>query len=333
VLRRRNDDAKAEVLVITGEFADIAEASISEALAVARNARRSLVRAGTAASYKAIALVTDIEQTTKLLEQIVAQTRTRIGGEIPDGSKRIVSLRDPDARPIAKGRLGKLVEFGYKAQITDNSDGIVVNLAVFKGNPNDELLLVPAIKVIKRLFGRPPRAVTADRGYGSAGVENGLTDVGVKTVAIPRKGRPGLQRLSLESSRRFRTLVKWRTGSEGRISYLKHNFGFEPTMLDGIGGASTWCGWGMLAHNSAKIAALAEDKNDKPAQSKQCRPSPLPPSTGPPTGRSPTPRRHKRRRRWELVAPGTRIGGSRPHGGALVAAKYDAPPAFSGRSS
>jgi IS5 family transposase len=114
-LRRRNDEAKAEVLVITGQLADIAEASISEALAVARNARRSFGRAGRPASGRAVALVADIEQTARLLEQIVAQTRTRIAGEIPDGSKRIVSLHDPDARPIAKGRLGKPVEFGYKA--------------------------------------------------------------------------------------------------------------------------------------------------------------------------------------------------------------------------
>jgi IS5 family transposase len=47
--RRRNDDAKAEVLVITGELATIAEASISDPLAVARNARRTLCRAGKSA--------------------------------------------------------------------------------------------------------------------------------------------------------------------------------------------------------------------------------------------------------------------------------------------
>jgi IS5 family transposase len=287
-LRRRNDDARAEVLVITGELADIAEASIAEALDVARNARRSFGRAGKAAPGQAVALVADIEQTARLLEQIVTQTRTRLGGAIPDGSKRIVSLHDPDARPIAKGRLGKPVEFGYKAQITDNSDGIVVDLAVFKGNPNDELLLLPAIKRIKAMFSRAPKAVTADRGYGSAGVENSLAEIGVKTIAIPRKGRPGTARRSVESGRSFRSLVTWRTGSEGRISHLKHAFGLERTVLDGIAGASTWCGWGVLAHNSVKIATLLEEKNDKSAQNKECRPPAQPPSTGPPTGRSPT---------------------------------------------
>jgi len=290
-LRRRNDEAKTEVLAITGELADIAETSIAEALAVARNAKRSLGRAGKSTSGKALALVAEIERTADLLDEIVAQTRTRLSGEVPDGSKRIVSLHDPDARPIAKGRLGKPVEFGFKCQITDNCDGIVVDLAMFKGNPNDELLLVPAIRRLKALFGRAPRAVTADRGYGSAGVEKGLSDVGVRTVAIPRKGRPGPARRSVESRRRFRSLVKWRTGSEGRISHLKHAFGFERTVLDGIHGATTWCNWGLLAHNAAKIAALAEEKMDKSAKSEQRRAPVQPPGTGPPTGRSPTPRR------------------------------------------
>jgi transposase, IS5 family len=287
-LRRRNDEARAEVLVITGELADIAEATITDALAVARNAKRSLARAGKSASGKALALVADIEQTAKVLEQIVDQTRTRLSGEVPDGSKRIVSLHDPDARPIAKGRLGKPVEFGFKAQISDNSDGIVLDLATFKGNPPDAQMLVPAIERIKALFGRAPRAVTADRGYGEVSVEEGLADLGVRKIAIPRKGKPGQARRLVESARGFRSLIKWRTGSEGRISHLKHNFGFERTMLDGLDGAETWCGWGMLAHNTAKIGLLAEKKNDKPAEGAQHRLLGEPPGTGPPTGQSPS---------------------------------------------
>jgi IS5 family transposase len=67
----------------------------------------------------------------------------------------------------------------------------VLDLAVFKGNPPDAPMLVPAITRIKALFGRAPKAVTADRGYGEASIEPGLTALGVKRIAIPRKGRPG----------------------------------------------------------------------------------------------------------------------------------------------
>lgn len=47
------------------------------------------------------------------------------------------SLGHPDARPIAKGRLGKPVEFGYKAQDTDPDDGVVVDHTVEQGSRAD----------------------------------------------------------------------------------------------------------------------------------------------------------------------------------------------------
>jgi len=56
-----------------------------------------------------------LERTAELVERVAAQTRLRISGVTPDGATRIVSLHDPDARPIAKGRLGRPVEFGYYA--------------------------------------------------------------------------------------------------------------------------------------------------------------------------------------------------------------------------
>lgn len=42
------------------------------------------------------------------------------------------------ARPIAKGRLGRPVEFGYKGQVLDNDDGVVLDHNVEEGNPPDD---------------------------------------------------------------------------------------------------------------------------------------------------------------------------------------------------
>jgi len=47
--------------------------------------------------------------------QVVAQARSRLAGQMPDSATRLVSLHDPDARPIRKGRIGRPVEFGCKA--------------------------------------------------------------------------------------------------------------------------------------------------------------------------------------------------------------------------
>ena len=262
-LRRRNDDAKAEVRKINAEMAAIAERTVVDARHVAVNARRTLRCAKDQATGKTIALLAELERTADLVERIAAQTRVRLGGETPDGSTRVVSLHDPDARPIAKGRLGKPVEFGYKAQVVDNVDGIVIDHTVTHGNPPDAPQLVPAIERIKARFGRAPRAVVADRGYGEAVVDDGLEQLGVKRVVIPRKGRPGAARQTVQRTRSFRKLVKWRTGSEARISCLKRDYGWRRTLTDGETGAATWCGWGVLAHNATKIAALTADARQR----------------------------------------------------------------------
>lgn len=56
--------------------------------------------AGVSASGKVAALVAELERTAALVERVAAQTRVRLAGDIPDGSSRVVSLHDPDARPI-----------------------------------------------------------------------------------------------------------------------------------------------------------------------------------------------------------------------------------------
>jgi IS5 family transposase len=99
--------------------------------------------------------------------------------------------------------------------------------------------------------------VTADRGYGEARVKNDMHDLGVSTVVIPRKGRPGKARQAHEHRQSFRRTVKWRTGSEARISTLKWQYGWDRTRLDDLDGARTWTGHGVLADNQVKIAALA----------------------------------------------------------------------------
>ena len=160
-LRRRSDDAKDEVLAITGELVTIAWASLKEAQVMATNTRRSLRRAGDTAEGRASALLTELRKPS-VLETVIVQTRSRLGGEMPAGSTRVVSLHDTDARPIRKGRLRRPVEFGYKAQVLDNVDGIVLDHEVMIGNPADAGLLAPAIERLAELVGRVPRTVTVD---------------------------------------------------------------------------------------------------------------------------------------------------------------------------
>jgi IS5 family transposase len=255
-LRRRTDAAKDEVRAINQDMVRVAQRAVNEARTVIRNARRGLRRRGVAGPNRARALVDDLERTAERVERIARQTSQRLAGVTPDGATRLVSLHDPDARPIRKGRLGKPVEFGYKAQIVDNDDGVVLDHNVEAGNPYDAAMLVPAIQRVTRRAGRTPRAVTADRGYSETAVEHTLQAMGVRTVVLPTKGKPNAVRRAFERRRSFQRLVKWRTGSEGRISCLKRDFGWKRTRIDGLNGARTWCGHGVFNHNLVKIAAL-----------------------------------------------------------------------------
>ena len=266
-------DAQATVRLVTGQLAELAATAAADAGRLLVNAKRALRRAkaqadelrkhgirDAAAGRRRGRLARAVNELTALLDatrQIVAQTRQRVTGHTPDGATRRVSLHDGDARPIAKGRLGRPVEFGHKAQIVDNDDGVVLDHSVEQGNPPDAPQLAPAVARVTKRAGRTPGTVTADRGYGEARVDQQLYDLGVKTVVIPRRGKPSQARRAEEHRKAFRRTIKWRTGAEGRISHLKRGYGWDRTRIDGTEGTQIWTGHGILAHNLVKISALA----------------------------------------------------------------------------
>ncbi len=250
-LRRRTDDAKAEVLTITGLLADLAELSVGEA----RQALRSKAR-----RRRPRRLLDDLAVLLERTGRVIAQARCRVAGSQPDGATRLVSLHEPDARPISKGRLGKPTEFGYKAQVVDNTDGIILDYSVHIGNPSDTGLLRPAIGRVVELLATKPVLVTADRGYWDTKIEADLATAGVTTIVIPRTGKPSKARAEIEHANSFIAAIKWRTGCEGRISHLKRDCGWRRTRLRTHNGARIWCAHGVFTHNLIKINMINNDR-------------------------------------------------------------------------
>ena len=87
--------------------------------------------------------------------------------------------------------------------------------------------------------------IVTDRGYWDSTIETDLTESGVTTVVIPRTGKPSKARAAIEPDARFVEQIKWRTGSEGRISHLKRDWAWRRTRLRGhdvhAPGADTVC--------------------------------------------------------------------------------------------
>ena len=263
-LRSRTGDAKQLVFAVTRQVAAVAAAQLADADRVVAGARRALRRKAAPLAAARHWLVS-----SRSPSSAPAGCWTRPGFAwpvaCPQGPPDWSACTIPTPARSPEGRIGRPVEFGYKAQVADNPDGIVCDYTVMVGNPPDAPLLVPAITRVIAHTHKPPGALTADRGYGEAAVERDLADLGVARVAIPRKGRAGPARQAIERGRGFRRLVKWRTGCEGRISQLKHRFGWARTLLDGLQGAQLWCGLGVLAHNLVKAAGLLAAKQRKAA--------------------------------------------------------------------
>ena len=253
------EESTAAIARITGDLAGLAETTAAEATAVLRNGRRALRRISDGRIRGRLRRALDeLATTLDRTGTIVSQTRIRLAGQTPPGGTRLVSLHDPDARPIRKGRIDRPVEFGYKAQVVDNDDGIILDYSLEPGAAPDAPQLAPAVERIRRRTGRAPSAVTADRGYGEPAVDRDLHALGVRTVAIPRKAKTSPARRAVEHRPGFRRLVKWRTGCEGRISHLKRGYGWNRSRIHGRHGAGIWCGHGVFAHNLTKISTLAD---------------------------------------------------------------------------
>jgi IS5 family transposase len=251
-LRRRTGQAPAEIDRLTAEVAAIARRSVAQAEQVARNARRVL---GRRPGGRLRRLVDRLEETTALTHRLLDQTRQRLVGNrvIPD---RVVSLADPDARPIRKGKPQRPTEFGYTVLLGECERGFIAVHHTHKGNPGDAAQLVPAVTEVTALTGRPPGTVVGDRGFGTAANDMALAALGVERIGVARKGTPGKARAAVERTRRFKRMRNWRVGIEARISHLKRSFGLRRTRLRRLGGATTWVGLGIFAYNLQRMTVV-----------------------------------------------------------------------------
>jgi IS5 family transposase len=186
-------------------------------------------------------------------ERVIWQTHQVLGGNVHI-KDRLVSLFDPDARPIRKGKLNVAggTEFGYKVAVADEEQGFVTAYAVYAGNPEDGTVLVPTVDRHIALLGRAPHAVATDRGMTSGGNERALSDRGVVRCSLPRPGKKG----PTEDTRWFRRLQRFRAGGEARISLLKRQYGWRRSRLRGAQRTETWVGWGVITHNLTRYARL-----------------------------------------------------------------------------
>jgi IS5 family transposase len=254
-LRARTDEAKTAVLTQTARVLRCTRQISRQAQRVLRNSRHL----GQHVQGRAAALVQHgrlrLRRQLKLTAQVMTQARTRIRGTttIPD---RVVSVFDPEARPIRRGKLSMKTEFGYKALLTETEDRVITHYAVHVGNPEDGGLLASALAGHTQTVPRTPDVVATDRGFGTKDNEALLREAGVKRISLPYKGRPGASRVAHERQRWFRRQQRWRSGQEATISLGSRKYEWRHSRLWGRDGADMWVGFGILTYNLDRMVVI-----------------------------------------------------------------------------
>jgi len=247
-IRRRTGEAKSEVLQLTAKTGKLLEQSIKETRRLAALARK---RARGRGAKRKLTAAAKLDALADRCERVAGQIKQRVAGEpIAD---RLISLSDPDARPIRKGKLGKPTEFGYVTQIcevTENTKrgarGLILPSASAPGNPGENTLLPDTVAELTRLR-ISPREIALDGGFQLGPTSESLAALEPERVFISGRQQPG-------SKRTQRRLQRYRTGAEGRISHLKRGYGLRRSRLKGEEGQRTWTGWGILTYNLDTLA-------------------------------------------------------------------------------
>lgn len=254
-LKAKGGDKRTTRASVTAQILSIAEDVVDRAKRVRATLAGRLEEVNGAVPGRVRRRLAQLGTWLERTERVIEQTRQVLGGN-PYVKNRLVSLFDPDARPIRKGQL-KIAggtQFGFKVVVADDEAGFVTDVQVVSGNPEDCTLLVAAVTRHRDRVGVVPRAVAGDRGMSSAANDAALANLGVTHRSLPKQGMLSPMERAREHARWFRHLQRFRAGGEARISLLKRKYGWRRSRLRGLAGVQTWVGWGAIAHNLTRYA-------------------------------------------------------------------------------
>jgi IS5 family transposase len=252
-LARRTGEAKQEVQRLTEELACLAKASTGQARRLVTEAQQVAANLGERARGRAARAIAELEEMIGRSAKVIEQIRKRNAGEkIID---RLVSMHDPDARPIRKGKKANPNQFGHVVQYTELSAntrrgarGLIVPPKTAIGNPHEDTLLPETVKEIVGL-GLKPKEAVFDGVFTAKTTRAAMAVTGTKVFIAGNRENEG-------SRRTRKRLASHRVGCEGRIAHLKREYGAGRSRLKGGVGAKIWAGWSALAYNLDTVARM-----------------------------------------------------------------------------
>lgn len=199
-----------------------------------------------------------MDQVLDQLPQARQQARRRIlNGETVPNAEKILSLYEPDARVIVRGKAGADVEFGNTLLLGENPQGFILDWELFRQSaPADSALLPRSVGRMDAAYGPQLKEAVGDRGFDSAENRLGLAEEKIYNGVCPRDPQQLQER---QKSWKFKRLQRRRAQTEGRIAILKNAFGAGRLRNKGFIRRERAVTWTVLTHNLWLLARLQRD--------------------------------------------------------------------------
>jgi transposase, IS5 family len=210
--------------------------------AVVRQAETVEGRVSPRAAGRVKRLAEQLRTTVGLVHRVLAQTRARVLRGDTHHPDKVLSMFEPHTEAIRKGKAIKPTEFGKLVKIQETEAQFITDYEVCATRVPDGTLWEPSLVRHEELFGRPPRLAVADAGFASAANVEIARAHQVRSIVLPRQRRE-------RRPRAVRAALRWRTGSEGRISALKRRHGLARCRYHGLLGMERWVGLGVITNN------------------------------------------------------------------------------------
>lgn len=209
-------------------------------------------------------IIRRIDGIREQLPQAIRQAHERIiGGRLVPNEQKILSLYEPDIHVLVRGKAGAEVEFGNTLLLGEQRQGVIVDWKLIKDQaPADSKMVPDSLDRFEQVFGSPPHAMAADRGFDSQRNRRRLGKDKVYNAICPRSVVELRERLKEDE---FVRLQARRAQTEPRIAIFKNGFLGRPLRSKGFAHREGRVAWAVLAHNLWVIARLplAEKQTDE----------------------------------------------------------------------
>jgi IS5 family transposase len=255
-LRKRGDETRAAIVKPYRRLLRVT-ARITRQAARARRAALGAMKKARSRRRRALErAVRKLDLFIPRAQQVIRQTRARILRGVANSEGKLLSIFEPEARILRRGKLHKPTEFGALVRVQEAEGGVVTDIGVVDGH-RDSDLLVPAVERHIEVFGKAPTMAATDRGFYSGVAVKRIEELGVRRAVIPFPGSRSATRVAHEHQRWFRRGRAWRAGCEARISRLKRSFGMARSRYRGPSGTPRTAYWAAISNNLVAIGRAA----------------------------------------------------------------------------